>query len=467
MRRHNRHRVVAVRAFGEARIDVAIEDSDRADAVATPGKSRLDARTRRRVVHVAVAPQGIHDLVIEFGVKARHVDIELVEERPVETDFDAVPGLGAETHIRDAVIAEHLVRQRRVVEARPLGEHLEVVKGTPVDADFARDLALRPRVRRPCHRRPIDVTRKERLSARTAEDGQRVKDKELVAREQGGRIARIIVLDVRLDVEEVDLVVGSDIQTISEAEYVGGVGVEQLPDETVDISLIFAHIGDVIRLPLGVAEGEGRGEEVFVVKGNFGVRRHTVDIVVGAVVRRVRATRVVLPRPVVATIPVVSVREKASGEPVSRVGVERLESERRAVLKVLANSALHRVGFAVAVVAPAVGMVVRDVAEIREAEVFESAARARVEADLTQIAAMHFERGLPRVVVGVRHDVDDASGGVAAVEDGLRAVEDFDALNRTHRDAKEVLRGHVGVVDFLAVDDDLHTPEAVRAIAAH
>ncbi len=70
------------------------------------------------------------------------------------------------------------------------------------------------------------------------------------------------------------------------------------------------------------------------------------------------------------------------------------------------------------------------------------------------------------VVVRVGHDVDHSGRADVAVEDILRALQDFDALDCAEADLREVGRVHVGAVESLAVDDDEEATEAVLAVAA-
>ena len=69
------------------------------------------------------------------------------------------------------------------------------------------------------------------------------------------------------------------------------------------------------------------------------------------------------------------------------------------------------------------------------------------------------------VVVRVGDDVDHSGRADVAVEDVLRALKDFDALDCAEADLREVGRIHVGAVEPFTVDDDEEASEAVLAVA--
>ena len=163
-------------------------------------------------------------------------------------------------------------------------------------------------------------------------------------------------------------------------------------------------------------------------------------------------------------LPVVA--RDVAGKVAVDVGPERGEADVGAVVEVLLHATACVVGVKAAVVAVAVGMVPAAVYPVLRSPVLDAAAKRRARADRVPAAAVEFDSPMRLVVVWVGHDVDHAGRADVAVEDVLRPLQDFDALNCAETDLCEVRGGHVWAVEPFAIDDDEEPPEAVFAIAA-
>ena len=180
------------------------------------------------------------------------------------------------------------------------------------------------------------------------------------------------------------------------------------------------------------------------------VRRAAVEVVVAVGVGRM-------------VLPVVA--REVAGKFAVDVGPERGEANEGAVVEVLLHAAAGVVGVKAAVVAVAVGMIPAAIDPVLRSPVLDAAAKRRACADGVPAAAVKLDSPVRLVVVRIGDDVDHSGRADVAVEDVLRPLEDFDALNCAEADLREVGRVHVGAVEPLAVDDDEEASEAVLAVA--
>ncbi len=415
-------------------------------------------RIRRRVHVESIAyVRIIEDLVFQLRIVEVAAEIELVQECPVGADVSHPARFGRE----HGAVVRQLVQERRAEEAREADVGLQVLDGREekrrVVGVFVRRAVRRVAVARVPH--PDAFVASAQLQGDVVVEVQRIlredahrlpRDATFHAREAPARIAprcRVVAVVAEGRAED---------ELVRETEDVRRV--DPLGRDFIGIDLVVAvPVAVGARLHMAMRRGSGHFERVFVV--DLGIERRVQPVC--------RAAVVVVLRGGLARVRVPLVARQATRGFVVAVVVERGDLQPRTVVPVLADAAVDVPDVEAGVLAVAVRVVVRGACPVEKALVLQSAAVGERAADGVPAAAVQFKGAVAVVVRRFGDDVDHARRSAVAVQDGLRTGQDFDLLDGSERDLREVGRVHVGTVQPLAVHEHEHAAESVFAVAAH